>query len=139
MKGLSMYLSQRYLEKIPYENGQQEPAVKPDFNAVDSMDLNGTIQHEPASHPIFNHTVDLNESIRQETTDQPVPNHSISLESKMHSMGSDVSIVLSADDLRKVQVALRLLYITFFFALERVHSLKSRDVCIKVFGYVFPL
>ncbi|KAG2715540.1 hypothetical protein I3760_03G083100 [Carya illinoinensis] len=103
MKGLSMYLSQRYMEKTSYENGQQELAVKPDFNEVSSMDLNGAIQHEPGGQPIFNHTVDLNESIRHETTDQPVPNHSISLEAKIHSMGSDVSIVLSADDLRKVQ------------------------------------
>jgi cohesin loading factor subunit SCC2 len=110
MKALSMHLSQRYTEKVSYKNGQPELAVHPNFNEMASMDLNGTIQHEPAGQPIFNHMIsmDLNESIQLDAADQLVSNHSTSWGAKTRSMGSGVSCVLSEDDLQKVQVALKL-------------------------------
>lgn len=108
MKALSMHLSQKDAEEIPYENGQPGPAGLPDFNEMASVDLNGTLQHEPADQPFFDHmtSMDLNESIRVETTDLPVSNHSSSVGAKMSSMGSGVSYHLSTDDLLKVQVSL---------------------------------
>ncbi len=108
MKALSNHMSQREPEKIPYDNGQLKP-VQPDFNEMASMDLNGTIQHEPAGQPIFHHmmSMDLNESIQQDTADQTVLNHSTLVGAKTRSMSSGVSYTLSADDLQKVQVALK--------------------------------
>uniref|UniRef100_A0A2N9ILA6 Sister chromatid cohesion protein n=1 Tax=Fagus sylvatica TaxID=28930 RepID=A0A2N9ILA6_FAGSY len=104
MKALSNHMSQREPEKIPYDNGQLKP-VQPDFNEMASMDLNGTIQHEPAGQPIFHHmmSMDLNESIQQDTADQTVLNHSTFVGAKTRSMSSGVSYTLSADDLQKVQ------------------------------------
>lgn len=104
MKALSNHMSQREPEKIPYDNGQLKP-VQPDFNEMASMDLNGTIQHEPAGQPIFRHmmSMDLNESIQQDTADQTVLNHSTLVGAKTRSMSSGVSYTLSADDLQKVQ------------------------------------
>ncbi|WCJ25615.1 PHD finger family protein [Euphorbia peplus] len=97
MKGIILHLSQRNSRKVPHENGtldqEQAPRV---IHFMTSVDLNGMVQEEPVAQ------FDLNGSIEEEPN--MVVNSDVPIESKMDKMSSADSVILSEEDIEKIQV-----------------------------------
>ena len=99
MKAMSTHLLQRDTLKITPENGiVEQESTQPVSNHMIYMDLNGTIKEEPVAQPIFYHlsSIDLNGTSHPDSTDHAPP-----VEAKMHDVSS---VVISKDDLQKIQV-----------------------------------
>lgn len=97
LKALTLHLLHR-------ENGiiKVDPAALPFTRGMASVDLNGTIESEPAFR---NHmlAMDLNGAIEQDPADQSVSNQDTMLEAKMHIKGSGSSYGISKDDEQIIQ------------------------------------
>ncbi|XP_065855579.1 sister chromatid cohesion protein SCC2 isoform X2 [Euphorbia lathyris] len=93
MKGLILHLSQRNSRKVPHQNGVLDQEQAP---PVATMDLNGIVQEEPVAQ------FDLNGTIQEEPN--LVANSNVSIEPQMDKMSSADPVILSKEDIEKIQV-----------------------------------